>query len=116
MAEGSIYHITEGETWRTGLEIGMYEPRGYGKDGFIHCSTRQQVLKVANSYYHGQSGLVLLEIDPGRVAADIRWENLEGGKELFPHVYGKLNLEAVSCVTAMPPQSDGSFAFPVHKI
>jgi len=114
MTEGPIYHITDEKTWRAGLEIGMYEPRGYAQDGFIHCSTRQQVIKVANNRYPGQGGLVLLEIEPGRVASDIRWENLEGGEELFPHVYGKLNLEAVSCVTAMPPQADGSFVFPDH--
>ena len=108
----SIYHITEEKTWLEGLENGSYKPQGIPQDGFIHCSSREQVLKVANSFYRGQAGLVLLVIDIEKVAAEIKWENLEGGIEQFPHIYGSLNLEAVSSIHAFPPQLDGSFVFP----
>jgi uncharacterized protein (DUF952 family) len=38
---------------------------------------------------------VLLEIDPSRLSCRIVDENLEGGVELFPHVYGRLPMSAV---------------------
>jgi uncharacterized protein (DUF952 family) len=40
------------------------------------------------------------------------FKNLEGGTELFPHLYGTLNLDAVEDVLAFPADQDGSFALP----
>jgi len=81
-------------------------------DGFIHCSTRDQVIKVANARFHGREGLLLLLIDTDRVEPAIVYENLEGGSELFPHIYGELNIEAVTGVAPFEPGSDGYFELP----
>jgi len=105
-----IYHITENSTWLRVLEEGAYRPTGFAKDGFIHCSTRAQVIPVANHLYLGKTGgLVLLVLEVEKIAAEIRWENLEGGEELFPHIYGALNLEAVKEVLPFTPRMDGKF-------
>jgi uncharacterized protein (DUF952 family) len=69
--------------------------------GFIHCSRREQVAKVASTFYRGRSDLLLLEIDPLQVGAEIRYENLEDGGELFPHLYGPLPVRAVVRVTPL---------------
>jgi uncharacterized protein (DUF952 family) len=45
---------------------------------------------VASALFAGKSGLVLLTIDPVLAHAEIRHENLDGGDELFPHIYGSL--------------------------
>lgn len=56
--------------------------------------------------------MVLLEIDTGRVGAEIRYENCEGGQEAFPHIYGALDLGSVVRVLEFEPGEDGSFTMP----
>jgi uncharacterized protein (DUF952 family) len=67
---------------------------------------------VANTWFRGQADLVLLCIDRARVDAEIRDENLEGGEQRFPHVYGPLPLAAIVHVAELPPQPDGTFRLP----
>jgi uncharacterized protein (DUF952 family) len=70
------------------------------------------VIRTADRLFRGQTGLVLLEIDTGRVGAEIRYENCEGGQELFPHIYGALDVGSVVRVLSLEPGEDGSFAMP----
>ncbi|NPV56617.1 MAG: DUF952 domain-containing protein [Anaerolineae bacterium] len=107
-----IYHIAREDDWQSGLMAEQYLPAEFAADGFIHCSTHEQVLRVANRFYRGQSDLVLLEIDPERVEAEVIYENLEGGEERFPHLYGPLNLDAVAAVHVFTPGGNGSFQLP----
>ena len=81
-------------------------------DGFVHCSTEDQVVNVADTRFRGQKGLVLLCIDTDKVTAEIRYENLEGGQELFPHIYGEINTDAVVQVAEFKPNINGHFALP----
>jgi uncharacterized protein (DUF952 family) len=64
---------------------------------------------VARQRFRGRTDLVLLHIDPDRLGVPVRCENLEGGQELFPHVYGPIPLTAVVDVTLFRPEPDGSF-------
>jgi uncharacterized protein (DUF952 family) len=110
-----IFHIASREAWAKREDpaaVGFYRPEIFPREGFIHCSTRDQVIKVADLRFRGQTGLVLLCIDTDRVAAAIRYENLEGGQELFPHLYGELNTDAVVKVAEFEPGVDGCFALP----
>jgi len=106
-----IFHITFQKEWAKAYKIGTYTPVDFAKDGFIHCSSRKQVIKTANRFYSGQSGLVLLKIDTDLLKVPVKTENLEGGEELFPHIYGLLPIRAVTHVAALPCGKDG-FAFP----
>jgi uncharacterized protein (DUF952 family) len=111
-----IFHITTQEHWQTAQGRGVYQCPSLETEGFIHCSKREQVLKVANHTYRGQDGLVLLCISAPKVEAAIRHElpvdGNGGGHERFPHIYGPLNLDAVVDVVDFPPQADGSFILP----
>jgi uncharacterized protein (DUF952 family) len=78
-------------------------------EGFIHCSNGHQVVWVANQRFRGRTDLVLLHIDPTRLGAQVRYENLEGGEELFPHVYGPIPVTAVVDVVRFLPAEDGTF-------
>ncbi len=91
---------------------GVIDLEMFSVEGFIHCSTPAQVLQVANARFRGQSDLLLLSIETDRVGPEIRYENLEGGEQLFPHVYGELNTDAVVRVAEFRPESDGSFKMP----
>jgi uncharacterized protein (DUF952 family) len=107
-----IYHITRQIDWDQALKAGSYRADTLETQGFIHCSKQEQLIQTANSFYHGQSGLVLLYINSNLVESEIRCENLEGGEKLFPHIYGTLNLEAVKAAYRFEPQQDGSFILP----
>ena len=105
----TIYHITTPETWQAGLAQGKYSSPSLDGEGFIHCSTAQQIVATANRYYHGKRGLILLALDPQRLTAELRYENLIGGSELFPHLYGPLNPDAVKAAIPFEPDPDGNF-------
>lgn len=108
----TIFHIARREDWESAEREGVYRTPTLPSEGFIHCSRSDQVIRVANALFKGRTGLVLLEIDPRRVGAEIRHENCEGGQEVFPHVYGALDLGAVVRVSEFEPGEDGSFAMP----
>ena len=109
-----IFHIVKRATWEEGLERGRYTPASLETEGFIHCSTSTQVLETANRWYRGQADLLLLSIDPLRLHPELRYEppanpSDERSGQTFPHVYGPLNLDAVTRATAFPCDADGLF-------
>jgi uncharacterized protein (DUF952 family) len=108
-----ILHITTPEAWAQAKAVGVYRGDTLDSEGFIHCSTVAQVLRVADARFRGRTDLILLVIDTGKLAPEVRWEATETG-ELFPHIYGPLNVEAVLKVFTLEPEADGRFAFPEH--
>ena len=107
----TILHITKREEWEQAKLVGIYRGDTLESEGFIHCSTAKQVIKVANNFFPNQKGLVLLCIDSDKVQAEIRYEGVEG-EELFPHVYGALNIDAVFQVVGFEAGEDGKFVLP----
>ncbi len=104
-----LLHLTTPAAWEQAQRDGSYTADSLRTEGFIHCSDPHQVLAVANIRFTGRTDLILLWLDAARVAAPIRYENLEGGTDLFPHIYGALNLDAVIAVTPFRPSADGTF-------
>ena len=103
-----IYHITSREAWQAAQYIGAYYGDTLESEGFIHTSTKVQVPRTANRFYRGRAGLILLTIEPSRLSSELRYE-AAGDGDLFPHIYGPLNLDAVSAVTDFPANPDGTF-------
>jgi len=93
MSQGYLVHLCDREAWSAAQAAGEYRPPSLEQEGFIHCSRPEQVRDVARRYYREVPGLLLLWIDPERLGPEVRWE--PSGDELFPHIYGPLNLEAV---------------------
>lgn len=82
------------------MAAGEYRISTLGADldevGFVHCSFAGQVAAVAAAFYaEVTEALVLLEIDPTRLAAPVRVEPVRGARKGFPHVYGVLQPSAV---------------------
>ena len=108
-----IYHIASRVMWSAAVESGAYTADSLKSEGFIHCSDIDQVLRVANTWYSGQHGLVLLIIDPGRLVPEVRWEpGTDKPEELFPHLYGTLNPDAVTEILDFEPDRRGVFTMP----
>jgi uncharacterized protein (DUF952 family) len=115
-----IYHIALRTAWVEAQERGEYRAESLETEGFIHCSTSTQVLPVVEKYYKGQRGLLLLLIDPSSLASELKWEPPSGGTpppgiaegDLFPHVYGPINLEAIVKVFDLESDPDGKYTIP----
>jgi uncharacterized protein (DUF952 family) len=109
-----IVHIARQADWDAALTSGTYRvstlDRTLEQEGFIHCSQPDQVARVANAFYRGVDGLVLLIIEEDRIGPEVRYEAIGGGTERFPHIYGPLNVEAVVAVHRFEPGRDGVFS------
>lgn len=115
-----IFHITARVAWMAAQKQGRYAAPSLKSEGFIHCSTYAQVLPVAEKFYKGQAGLILLVIDSMRLLSDLKWEAPFDGaapsgasaSDSFPHIYGPINLDAVVQVLDFEPSVDGKFILP----
>jgi uncharacterized protein (DUF952 family) len=81
--------------WERARAAGSYRGDTLDSEGYIHCSTAEQWPRVLAALYSGRRDLVLLEIDQARLECELRWEDLQGSGELFPHIYGPLPAAAV---------------------
>ncbi|WP_374689003.1 DUF952 domain-containing protein [Promineifilum sp.] len=109
-----ILHIAYRHDWEAALLTGDYRANTLTSEGFIHCSTPEQVLGPANALYAGQTDLVLLVIDPPRLTADLVYEDCYEAGQAFPHIYGPLNLEAVEEVIPFAAGVSGIFTLPLE--
>lgn len=102
-----IIHLCPKQDWEKAIDHGEYQTASLQLEGFIHCSHPDQVLGVANRYYQGIQDVVLLWIDPKKVKTEVRWEESDG--DIFPHIYGGLNLDAVLAVCEFSADKDGVY-------
>jgi uncharacterized protein (DUF952 family) len=107
-----IYHIVAASDWQRQSAASVFTAPSLETQGFIHCSTREQVVDVANFLFRGVKDLVLLCIDESKLRSSVTYENLEGGERLFPHVYGPIERDAIIATVAFEPYPDGSFTLP----
>ena len=90
-----IYHVTTLKEWEAAKIKNEYTPVNYEQDGFIHCSVEKQIPGVLDRFYKVPTGLVKLKIEKVKVQRPVLFELAEDLDELFPHIYGALNLDSV---------------------
>lgn len=102
-----VYHLALADEWRTAKACGEYRrsTRGLSLEqvGFIHASGAHQVEATFRRFYADAEAVVLLTLDPGRLAAPLRWEATPPSDELFPHIYGPLPVGAVRLAEPFGP-------------
>ena len=110
-----IYHIAFAEDWAQAAQADEYvistRGRTLDEQGFIHASDAHQVAGVANFLYEADDGLVILVIDTDRLRSPVRYEDVPGSEEPFPHIYGPINADAVVATKPLERGPDGQFAF-----
>ena len=116
MDDATIYHITTHAAWREAREAGVYVAPSLTAEGFIHCSTLHQVATTASRYFPGAGDLVVLCVDVSLLRSEVRYEDTSGHGQLFPHIYGPLDLVAVRSAIELAPQADGTFAFDAGSV
>lgn len=108
----TIYKICSASAWREAERQGAF--RGSAddrRDGFIHFSTASQVPGTVAKHFAGQAGLFLIAVDSEALGDALRWEPSRGG-DLFPHLYGELDIGAVLEIRDLRVRSDGSHDIP----
>ena len=108
----TLYKICPAPLWREAERQGVFHGAEIDRrDGFIHFSSAAQAQETAAKHFAGQDDLLLIAVDGARLGAALKWEPSRGGA-LFPHLYGALDLAAVTRVDPLPLGPDGRHRFP----
>jgi uncharacterized protein (DUF952 family) len=99
-----LLHITTPAAWAAAQDAGEVVADSLAAEGFVHCSTRDQLAGTLARHFAGAGELVLLVLDPDAVAADLRWEESRPG-ERYPHVYAPIPVTAVVAVETITAPS-----------
>lgn len=90
-----IYHITTKEEIDKSIISGALSAPSLQTEGFIHTCEKEQIQGVIERYYAGKKGLFLLHIDETKLSAPLKYELAPSINEMFPHIFGMINNDAV---------------------
>lgn len=107
-----ILHLLPAHQWRAAAPETPLRPGSLAQEGFVHCSSPEQLADVANALFAGRQDLLLLIIDPEKLDAEVVWEDCYDAGAEYPHVYGPINRDAIIGVVAYQAGTDGSFCHP----
>ena len=79
--------------------------------GFIHASTPKQFFKVSTRFMNEKMKLICLVIDTNKLESTIKFEQASD-KDYYPHIYGRINVEAVYEVFTYENDEKGLFLPP----
>lgn len=106
-----VYRLATRAEWFAAREAGVVPSRDIDKrDGYMHLSTREQVIETANIHFPGEKGLLALEILLAPIASEVKFERAPKRGEDFPHLYGALRAEHVARAIRLEPGLNG-FSF-----
>ncbi|MFN8252684.1 MAG: DUF952 domain-containing protein [Ferruginibacter sp.] len=99
-----IYHIAIPAEWEAAQIPGAYAPAAFSREGFIHACKAEQAAGVLERYFRGSKNLLLLHIDESKLEAPLLYECAASVNDMFPHIYGKINISAVVKITFIEDQ------------
>ena len=105
--ETIIYHIVHPTWWETFVNKDYYESETLSEEKFIHLSTLEQVNGTLSNYFEGSKRLFLLHINASKLTSNLVYEDLFDTGIVFPHLYGRLNKDAVLKVQELLADADG---------
>lgn len=94
MPDDLLHHLLTPAAWDDARAGGAIAPPSLTTEGFVHCSTADQLDAVVHRHYPHEPELWVAVIDPTRLDGEVRWEESHPG-ERYPHVYGPIGLDAV---------------------
>lgn len=103
-----IYILCEPSTYAQSEATGTFVTESLAQEGFIHASPACQLNRVANLYYQSATSLLILKVAIERLKAPLRWEPASTG-DLYPHIYGPLNLDAIASIIPVQRNTDGRY-------
>lgn len=100
-----IFHIASNHDVEQCQQLKRYTCESLAREGFIHCCDSQQLAGVVSRYYENVNDVQLLSINPDKLDAALILENTVGGTEMFPHIYGPINADAIEHIEPFGLQS-----------
>ena len=91
-----IYHLTQKKNWDAALIQGFYDAPSLYREGFIHCSLKEQVHATLERYFKDQSEILLLTIEESKLQYNLQYDFSISLNQDFPHIYGPINIDAVT--------------------
>jgi uncharacterized protein (DUF952 family) len=85
--------------WQKAQDADYYEASSLQTEGFIHCSDKHQIEGVIGRYYAQTPDLMILEINPALLEAELKYEMAPSNEE-YPHIFGRINRSAIVSVSA----------------
>src|SRR3546814_13283355 len=101
MRPDDVFHITTAEGWARAQSAGEVAPASLAAEGFVHCSTGEQLAGTIERHFPGATDLVVLRLRRDLLDPELRWE--ESGHGTYPHLYRPLTLAEVADATPRPP-------------
>ncbi|MGE5672853.1 MAG: DUF952 domain-containing protein [Mycobacterium leprae] len=88
-----------------------YRPPEFAQDGFIHCTDGREAVSIILTivYRKNPEPFVVLYIDQDRVTSPVRYDD---PAQIYPHIYGPLNRDAIVAVREVKRAEDGTFHMP----
>lgn len=94
----SVYKILLPAEWASFEADGHFDGSPFDREsGYLHFSTREQVVGTATRRFADEASLVLVEIDVSGFGNALRWEMMPNGGP-YPHLYGSLTSDAIISV------------------
>lgn len=102
-----VYKILSRADWASAQETGVFEGAEIDlRDGYIHLSTAEQAPETLRLHFHGRDDLMILQLVSEELGDALKWEEARGG-QLFPHLYGPLEVAKVRKCELLPLDGDG---------
>jgi uncharacterized protein (DUF952 family) len=109
-----VYKIAEAEAFAAARRQGVFAGAAIDiTDGYIHLSTAAQVSETLRLHFRGRHDLVVAAVRTAALGAALRWEPSRGG-DLFPHLYGPLDMAAVDWTEPIEVGDRGDCALPAR--
>ena len=106
-----IYKIVSKSAWAEAEKAGVFKGAEIDlADGYIHFSSADQVVETASKHFAGRENLVLVAVISEHLGEQLKWEKSRND-ELFPHLYGELEMSAIDSVNTLPLKPDGTHEF-----
>ncbi len=85
----TVFRVLGKDDWNTALAEGTVPPCGSDtRDGFIHLSGLEDVVKTANLYFEPHEVPLVLEVEAKALGEALRWEPVPSREgRAFPHLY-----------------------------
>jgi uncharacterized protein (DUF952 family) len=105
--DDNIYLLSSQAEYQQALNEGVLTRDSLISEGFIHATPKSQLNRLANKYYKEKFHPLILIVDKALILPEVKWEPATGG--LYPHIYGPLNMNAVTAIEEISLNKDGKF-------
>lgn len=108
-----IYLISSQQEYDDSMTSGVLMRDSLESEGFIHASPASQLDRVANKFYTEVIDPLIMIVDKAKIKPELKWEPATGG--LYPHIYGPMNMDAVSRIQPISKAEDGKFRISINN-